>query len=201
MAVVIGVEKTLYAHAEVTLDRQLTAASQVLPLYPRLSVVPLLPDALRDRLPELPEVHLGEEARPLAWPRTWPRPAADGPRPDIVVLVIDSWRADALDGVVTPCMQRAAALSRRFDDHVSGGNGTRFGVFSMLYGLTWTFYAVAGAVGPVLMGRAFDTTGSYETLLTRLALGTVAVAALMLFLPSYRAIGVRDEELVSAGTP
>ena len=58
----------------------------------------------------------------------------------------------------------------------------------MLYGLTWTFYAVAGAVGPVLMGRAFDTTGSYETLLTRLALGTVAVAALMLFLPSYRAI-------------
>ena len=58
--------------------------------------------------------------------------------------------------------------------------------FSMLYGLTWTFYAVAGAVGPVLMGRSFDTTGSYETLLTRLAFATVAVAALMLFLPSYR---------------
>jgi len=73
--------------------------------------------------------------------------------------------------------------------------------FSLLYGLTWTFYAVAGGVGPVLMGRAFDTTGSYETLLTRLALGTVAVAALMLLLPSYRAIGRRDEELVSAGTP
>ena len=60
--------------------------------------------------------------------------------------------------------------------------------FSMLYGLTWTFYAVAGAVGPVLMGRAFDTTGSYETLLTRLAVGTGAVAALMLFLPPYRAL-------------
>jgi MFS family permease len=73
--------------------------------------------------------------------------------------------------------------------------------FSMLYGLTWTFYAVAGAVGPVLMGRAFDTTGSYETLLTRLALGTVVVAALMLLLPSYRAIHVRDKELVNARTP
>jgi MFS family permease len=59
--------------------------------------------------------------------------------------------------------------------------------FSMLYGLTWTFYAVAGAVGPVLMGRSFDTTGSYEALLSRLAFGTVAVAALMLFLPPYRA--------------
>jgi predicted MFS family arabinose efflux permease len=60
--------------------------------------------------------------------------------------------------------------------------------FSMLYGLTWTFYAVAGAAGPVLMGRAFDMTGSYEALLTRLALATVAVAILMFFLPPYRAM-------------
>ena len=30
--------------------------------------------------------------------------------------------------------------------------------FSMLYGFTWTGYAIAGAIGPVLMGRAFDTT-------------------------------------------
>jgi membrane-anchored protein YejM (alkaline phosphatase superfamily) len=140
MAVVIGVEKTLYAHAEVTLDRQLTAASQVLPLYPRLSVVPLLPESLRERLPELPAVRLGDEARPLDWPRAWPRPAADGPRPDIVVLVIDSWRGDALDGEVTPCMQRAAASALRFDDHLSGGNGTRFGVFSMLYGLHGSYW-------------------------------------------------------------
>jgi MFS family permease len=59
--------------------------------------------------------------------------------------------------------------------------------FSMLYGLTWTFYAVAGAVGPVLMGRAFDATGSYEALLTQLAVVTLLVGALMLLLPSYSA--------------
>ena len=39
--------------------------------------------------------------------------------------------------------------------------------FSVLYGLTWTFYAVAGAVGPVLMGKVFDATGSYESLLVQ----------------------------------
>jgi MFS family permease len=33
--------------------------------------------------------------------------------------------------------------------------------FSTLYGLTWTFYAVAGALGPFILGRAFDSTGSY----------------------------------------
>jgi MFS family permease len=57
--------------------------------------------------------------------------------------------------------------------------------FSVLYGLTWTFYAAAGAIGPVLMGKAFDTTGSYEALLVQLALVTLAVAAFMLLLPRY----------------
>jgi predicted MFS family arabinose efflux permease len=57
--------------------------------------------------------------------------------------------------------------------------------FSVLYGTTWTFYAIAGAIGPVLMGKAFDLTGSYEALLVRLAFGTFAVGALMLLLPRY----------------
>jgi hypothetical protein len=35
------------------------------------------------------------------------------------------------------------------------------------------------------MGRAFDVTGSYETLLSQLAFGTLAVGALMLLLPRY----------------
>lgn len=60
--------------------------------------------------------------------------------------------------------------------------------FAVLYGLTWTFYAAAGAIGPVLMGQAFDVTGSYEGLLVRLALMTLAVAALMLLLPRYGSV-------------
>jgi MFS family permease len=48
-----------------------------------------------------------------------------------------------------------------------------FGVraFSTLCGLTWTFYAAAGAIGPVVLGRAFDATGSYASLLILLAGG------------------------------
>jgi len=64
--------------------------------------------------------------------------------------------------------------------------------FTVLYGLTWTFYAFAGAIGPVLMGKAFDATGSYETLLARLALVTLAVATLMLLLPRYAPLEKRS---------
>jgi len=63
-----------------------------------------------------------------------------------------------------------------------------FGVraFSTLYGLTWTAYAIAGAVGPIIMGRAFDATGSYSALLTQLGVATLAAASLLLFLPRYK---------------
>jgi MFS family permease len=57
--------------------------------------------------------------------------------------------------------------------------------FSTLYGFTWTAYAIAGAIGPVIMGKAFDATGSYQTLLSSLSVLTLAGAALLLLLPRY----------------
>jgi len=57
--------------------------------------------------------------------------------------------------------------------------------FSTLYGLTWSFYAVAGAIGPVILGRAFDASGSYSSLLTLLAAALAVAAATNLLLPRY----------------
>lgn len=57
--------------------------------------------------------------------------------------------------------------------------------FSTLYGFSWTAYAIAAAIGPVIMGKAFDITGSYQVLLAELALSTLIAAALMLLLPRY----------------
>jgi len=57
--------------------------------------------------------------------------------------------------------------------------------FSTLYGLTWTFYAAAGAIGPVILGRAFDATGSYSSLLALLTATLGLVATTNLLLPRY----------------
>ena len=57
--------------------------------------------------------------------------------------------------------------------------------FAVLYGLTWTFYAAAGAIGPVILGRSFDLTGSYASLLVTLSVAMVVTAATLLFLPRY----------------
>jgi len=57
--------------------------------------------------------------------------------------------------------------------------------FSTLYGFTWTAYAIAGAAGPWMMGRAFDATGSYAALLLILGAATAVSAALYLGFPRY----------------
>ncbi|HUI40776.1 MAG TPA: MFS transporter [Terriglobia bacterium] len=64
--------------------------------------------------------------------------------------------------------------------------------FSTLYGLTWSFYAVAGGIGPVVMGRAYDLTGSYSSLLTVLGSATALAAVLMLLLPRYSSSPLTD---------
>jgi MFS family permease len=57
--------------------------------------------------------------------------------------------------------------------------------FGTLYGVAFAAVAAAGAVGPVLLGRAFDATGSYGSVLPKLALFVAMVAMLMLTLPRY----------------
>ena len=64
--------------------------------------------------------------------------------------------------------------------------------FSTLYALTWTAYAIAGGIGPVIMGKAFDSTGSYQTLLMGLAALTAAASTLMLTVPRYREATAED---------
>lgn len=57
--------------------------------------------------------------------------------------------------------------------------------FSTLYGFTWTAYAVATALSSVLMGRIFDLTGSYQSLLLQIAGLTFLAGALMLLMRPY----------------
>lgn len=56
---------------------------------------------------------------------------------------------------------------------------------STLYSFNYVAMAVAASIGPVLMARAFDSTGSYETLLVMLAAGMLIISTLMLALPRY----------------
>jgi len=56
--------------------------------------------------------------------------------PNIIVLVVESLRADMLTPEIMPRLwQFSAQHALRFNRHYSGGNGTRQGLFALFYGL------------------------------------------------------------------
>jgi MFS family permease len=75
--------------------------------------------------------------------------------------------------------------------------GCYFGLPSLgtLYGFMWTAYAVAAALGSVLLGKAFDSTGSYTALLLRLAFFAFVAGLLMLGMPRYPKSAHSDQDL------
>ena len=54
---------------------------------------------------------------------------------NVVLIVIDSWRADTLAADVTPHIFDFAGGGSHFQKHFSGSNSTRAGIFSLFYGL------------------------------------------------------------------
>jgi len=59
--------------------------------------------------------------------------------------------------------------------------------FSVLYGLTWTAYAIGGATGPMVVGHFYDRTGSYQPrYIVGLACTTFLAVAISLLLRSDR---------------
>jgi cyanate permease len=66
--------------------------------------------------------------------------------------------------------------------------------FAEIYSLVFGAFGVAGAFGPLLMGAAFDRTGSYHVPLAAFFAATLVAAVLMTRLGSYRyRVGQRDE--------
>ncbi len=145
---IVGVEKTIYATADLAGDHEVRHAASVLPMYPKLRVSQLVPPAEHEVVP-----HFAQQGARLHYPLAYPRLDPGGPRPDILVLVLDSWRWDQLRPDVMPRLSEFARTGRRFEDHLASGNGTRFGIFGLLYGLhgSYWFPVLAEARPPVLL--------------------------------------------------
>lgn len=58
-----------------------------------------------------------------------------GKLPNIIMLVGESFRWDLLSPEITPNLWRLSEQGTRYEQHYSGGNRTRMGLFSMFYGL------------------------------------------------------------------
>lgn len=128
----LGAEEGVYAYSTYTGQEDLLQAAEVVPfhlhtsattVFKRFGVKHTALSALR-----IANGKVDYPAAPLA-----ARPLAA--YPNIIMLVGESFRWDLLDPEITPNLWKLAASSLRFEQHYSGGNRTRMGLFSMFYGL------------------------------------------------------------------
>ena len=74
---------------------------------------------------------------------------------NIMVLAVDSWRADTFNAENTPNMWEYAQEGMIFNNHIATGNATRTGIFGLFYGIPGTYWHgfLANQKSPVLIDR------------------------------------------------
>ncbi|MDD5674717.1 MAG: DUF3413 domain-containing protein, partial [Chitinivibrionales bacterium] len=81
-----------------------------------------------------------------------------GPAPNILIIGIDDLRSDAINKTLAPHLTRLAESGILFNNHLSGGNSTRMGLFALFYGLPSTYwqYVESNKRSPVLVDALLD---------------------------------------------
>ena len=155
----------MHAWAEARYDVPVTSFTRYLPLfYPfrdtkiqlRLGLIDRAQARERGVVAALGRLPAGELRYPLNPLRCEPR----RPMPNVLLVVIDGMRADALTPEAAPRISAFARGAVRFDQHYSGGNSSRAGMFSLFYGLPATYWDAFAdfARPPVVM----DLFGQYD---------------------------------------
>jgi uncharacterized protein len=144
----------VFAWAEARYYMPVTAFTRYLPLYYPLNARQFqLRVGLLDRSQAHEEAVAGSLRRPpdgvLNYPLAPLRCESRAPALNVLFVVIDAMRADALTPLVAPRMAEFARDAVQFDRHYSGGNASRPGMFSFFYGLPGPYWdAFADAVRP-----------------------------------------------------
>lgn len=153
-----AVANVMHAWFEARYEVSVTSFTRYLPLY-----FPLRDSKMQVRLGLVDRVAARERGvaaalgRPTAGELQYPlHPltcSPPRPLPNVLIIVIDGMRADALTPEYAPRMSEFARGATRFASHYSGGNSSRAGMFSLFYGVPATYWdAFAGfARPPVVM--------------------------------------------------
>jgi membrane-anchored protein YejM (alkaline phosphatase superfamily) len=153
LVLVVLAGHVLHAWADATHHTAITRPARVFPAYHALTAAKTMKKLGFSVAPSDPMVRVKGEGTALNYPLRPLTNAAPAAPLNVLVLVIDAWRYDMLTERATPNLHRFGARCLRFDRHTSAANSTRFGVFSLFYGLCGSYWhaMLAEQRGPVLI--------------------------------------------------
>lgn len=156
-AAVLLAEKAAFGLADFYAYSPIIRLRKAFPLYQPVTFKKNL-SRLTGRPPVEAGVRLSLEGSSLNYPlpgyRIHPLPR----RLNVLIIVVESLRFDMLDEKTMPNLSRFSRGAVRLRNHYSGGNTSRFGGFSLLYGLYPTYWHqfLAERRGPVLLDHLAD---------------------------------------------
>ena len=138
---VFSVDKCIYAYGDLFNKTSMVKYARIFPLYLPLTVKDFAQKNLHIRLEQEEKFVFADEKSLLNYPLL---DKAAHPRPskplNFIVIVLDSWRADYRNPKMTPNIEKFAAECWDYRNNYSGGNATRYGIFSILYGIHATYW-------------------------------------------------------------
>ncbi len=140
LLIILG-EKISYGMADVYNKRPILESIKPIPLYQPLTFIRFV-----DR-------HFGIKATPKAqaqntidknsqvhYPLHPIMIAPEAKSPNIFIFMFDAARARDINAKITPEIEALKKDALVFNNHISGGDATRFGIFSFFYGLNATYW-------------------------------------------------------------
>ena len=149
---IIAFEKVTYAVANLHHDSYILERIKVIPLYQPLLMDDFLVDAFHMKKAQAATIEARiDKITNIRYPLEPIRLEA-AQTPSIFIFGIDALRSDVISKDVTPNLYDFAQSSLCYMDNKSGGNNTRFGLFSLFYGInsSYWFGFLNAQKGPVL---------------------------------------------------
>lgn len=151
--VIILIDKGVYAYGDLYNMTYITRYAKLLPLYQPLTIKRFAKKKLGIKVNR--EVEFNRDAKQgiLNYPLSKLKFNETDKKMNFVVIAIESWRYDMLSPEVTPNIYAFSRNNWIFKNHYSGGNASRFGIFSLFYGLYGNYwhYFLSERAGPVLI--------------------------------------------------
>ncbi|MFH1540330.1 MAG: sulfatase-like hydrolase/transferase [Elusimicrobiota bacterium] len=132
----IVMDKGIYAYSDLKNISCIVRHNKLFPLYQPLTIKKFAKKHFNIKIDEAVSFRLDKKHSGLNYPQKKLEFSKDQNNlPNIVLILIDSFRFDMLNEDITPNIYNFSKESLVFKNHYSGGNCTRFGVFSIFYGL------------------------------------------------------------------
>jgi len=133
--VIILIDKLIFAFSDLHNKTGITRYSKVFPLYQPLTIKRFMRRHFHFQLDREKTFDITKKSQTLLYPKFPLKHKKINKYPNIVIIIIDAWRFDMFNKDVSPNVWKFAKKCLVFKNHYSGGNASRFGIFSLLYGI------------------------------------------------------------------